>query len=207
MVRNNLTNEKEMLELVYYLASNISKRSSYNSLAKIIGVKNASTIKNYISFLQDSYLFFQINKYDYSLKKQIANGKKTYCIDNGLVKRIGFSFSENTGQLLENLIFIELKRREKTVYYHSAQKECDFVTAKNNIINEVIQVSVSFENEQTRQREINGLLEAMDAYNLDSGLIITMDTEENIIINSKKINIIPAWKYLLGLKIYKKCKM
>ena len=73
MVRNNLTNEKELLELVYYFSSNVGKLMSYNSLAKVVGVKNASTISNYVAFLQDSYLIFMVNKYDVSLKKQMQN--------------------------------------------------------------------------------------------------------------------------------------
>ena len=198
MVRNKLTNEKELLELVFYLASNVSKLSTFNSLANIIGVKNASTVKNYISFLQDSYLIFQINKYDYSLKKQLMNAKKTYMIDNGLIKKLGFNFSENTGRLLENLVFIELKRRNKTLYYHSQKKECDFVVFEEHRANEAIQVCAVFENEQTKKRELDGLEEAMAVYSLASGKIITMDTEETITLNGDKtIQIIPAWKWLV----------
>jgi predicted AAA+ superfamily ATPase len=198
MVKNKLTNEKEMQELVFYLASNTSKLSTYNSLTKIIGVKNASTVKNYIAFLQDSYLVFQMSKYEYSVKKQIQNAKKTYLIDTGLIKQLGFSFSDNTGQLLENLIFIELKRRNKTVYYHSQAKECDFVVCNGFQVKEVIQVCMVFDVEQTKKREIEGLQEAMEVYSLTEGKIITMDTEEELIINSKTINILPAWKWLIG---------
>jgi len=196
MVRNKLTNEKELLELVYFLASNVAKLSSYNSLAKVIGVKNASTVKNYLSFFQDSYLTFQINKYDYSLKKQIQNPKKTYFIDNALVKKLGFSFSENTGRLLENLVFIELKRRKKTIFYHRDKGECDFVIRDGFRITEAIQVCFAFENADTKNREISGLLEALESYSLERGTILTMDTEENLSINGKSIEIVPVWKWL-----------
>jgi predicted AAA+ superfamily ATPase len=197
MVRNKLTNEKELLELVFYLSSNVSKLSTYNSLAKIIGVKNASTVKNYLSFLQDSYLLFQISKYDYSLKKQLLNAKKTYLIDTGLIKRLGFSFSENTGQLLENIVFIELKRRGKEVYYHAQKKECDFVVCEGSHVSEALQVCAVFENEQTEKRETDGLMEALEAYSLEKGLILTLDTEKQVKINNKTIDVIPVWKWLL----------
>ena len=108
LVRNSITNEREMLELLYYLASNFSKLSSNNSLTKVIGVKNATTVKHYIDCIQNTYLLFQVSKFDYSLKKQIQNMKKTYFIDNAIVNKIGFHFSENSGRLLENLVFIEL---------------------------------------------------------------------------------------------------
>ena len=198
MVRNNITNEKEIKELVSYLAGNYARLSTNSELAKIIGVKNPTTVKNYLSFLADSYLVFQINKYDYSVSKQIINPKKSYFIDNGLVRRVGFSFSNNLGQLLENLVFIELLRRGKTVYYHKNGQECDFVLVENEKVTSAIQVTYSMSNGKTKKREIDALFDAMNTYKLQSGLIITDDTEEEIIENDKKIKIIPAWKWLLN---------
>jgi len=196
MVRNNITNEKEIKELVSYLAGNYARLSTNSELAEIIGVKNPTTVKNYLGFLADSYLVFQTSKYDYSLSKQILNPKKSYFIDNGLVRRVGFSFSADLGHLLENLVFIELLRRGKTVYYHNKGQECDFVLVENKTVTTAIQVTYVMPNEKTRKREIDGLLDAMNAYNLQSGLIITDETEEEIIENDKKITIIPAWKWL-----------
>jgi predicted AAA+ superfamily ATPase len=155
MVRNNLTNEKEIMELVYYLASNVSRLSSFNSLAKTIGVKNASTVSNYLQFIQNTYLIFQINKFDFSLKKQIQNTKKTYFIDQALVTRLGFLFSEEKGRLLENIVFIELKRRGHEVYYFSAKNECDFLIRQGTQITAAIQVCYSFDTKETKTREIN----------------------------------------------------
>jgi predicted AAA+ superfamily ATPase len=200
MVRNSLTNEREMLELVYYIASNTSKLISYNSLAKAIGVKNATTVKNYLSFLQDSYLIFLVSKYDVSVKKQIQNHKKVYFIDSGLIRELSFQHSENNGRLLENLVFIELRRMAKEVYYHNQKHECDFVIKEKNIITEAIQVCWSLYDSITRKRELNGLLDAMEAYNLSSGIILTESEEEELIVESKKIHVIPVWKWLLKPK-------
>jgi hypothetical protein len=197
MVRNNITNEKQIRELVAYFAGNYARLSTNSELAGIIGVKNASTVKKYIGFLADSYLVFQTNKYDYSVSKQILNPKKTYFIDNGLVRLVGFSFSDNSGHLLENLVFIELLRRGKKIYYHKKKLECDFVLVEDNTVTHAIQVCHVFSSEKVKQREINGLLEAMNAYNLQKGLIITDDTEEEITNDNKKISILPAWKWLL----------
>ena len=197
MVRNKITNEKEIKELVSYLAGNYARLSTNSELTGIIGVKNSTTVKNYLGFLADSYLVFQTSKYDYSVSKQILNPKKSYFIDNGLVRRVGFSFSANSGHLLENLVFIELLRRGKTVYYHHKGQECDFVLVEDKTVTAAIQVTYAMPNEKTRKREIDGLLDAMNAYKLQSGLIITDDAEEEIIENDKKITIIPAWKWLL----------
>jgi len=197
MVRNNLTNEKEITELVYYLASNVSRLSSFNSLAKTIGVKNASTVSNYLQFIQNTYLIFQINKFDFSLKKQIQNTKKTYFIDQALVTRLGFLFSEEKGRLLENIVFVELKRRGHEIYYFSAKNECDFLIRRGSQITTAIQVCYSFDTQETKTREINGIMEAMKTYALSEGLILTNDTEEEITSDNQTIRVVPLWKWAL----------
>ena len=197
MVRNKITNEKEIKELISFLAGNYARLSTNSELAGVIGVKNPTTVKNYLGFLTDSYLTFQIGKYDYSVSKQILNPKKSYFIDNGLVRRVGFSFSDNLGHLLENLVFIELMRRGKTVFYHKNGQECDFVLVEGKTVTTAIQVTYTMPNEKTRKREIDGLIDAMNAYKLQSGLIITDDTEEEIKEKGKIITITPAWKWLL----------
>lgn len=198
MVRNNITNEKEIKKLVFYMAGNYARLSSNSDLADYIGVKNPSTVKKYIGFLADSYLVFQTNKFDYSLSAQLLNPKKTYLIDNGLVRRVGFSLSDNLGHLLENLVYVELKRRGKEIYYHKKGRECDFVIKEGNSITGAIQVAYSMENDKTRKREIDGLLDAMDAYGLRTGTIITDDMQEEFTERGKTIQIIPAWKWLLS---------
>lgn len=196
MVRNHLTSERELLELVNYLASNISRLASYNALAKIVGVKNATTIKNYLSFLQNTYLLFLVSKYDFALKKQLQNSKKIYFIDNALVNRLGFSFSGEKGRMLENLVFIELKRRDQEVFYHNDRHECDFVIKNGIHITEAIQVCFTFDLPDTREREIRGLMDAMQRYGLKEGMIITNSMDEILTIEGYKIEIVPAWKWL-----------
>ena len=197
MVRNKLTNEKELLELVYFIASNAGKLMSYNSLAKIIGVRNATTVRNYIAFLQDSYLVFMVSKYDRSLKRQIQNARKGYFIDPGLVRQLAFHHSEDNGRLLENLVFLELRRRRKEVYYHNQKKECDFVIKDRSAIVEAIQVTWSIENEDTRTREIAGLADAVKAYNLSGGLILTESSEQDIVFENLEIKVRPVWKWMM----------
>ncbi|MDD3568957.1 MAG: ATP-binding protein [Bacteroidales bacterium] len=199
LVRNGLKNDKEILELVHYLSSNTSKLVSYNGLTKIIGVKNASTVKSYIDFIQDTYLIFTVNKYDRSLKKQLLNPKKTYFIDLGLAREIGFHHSEDNGRLLENLVFIELKRRGREVFYHNQKYECDFVIKEKNSIVEAIQVSWTIQNDTTRKRELYGLLDALSTYGLTEGLILTDEEEDTIKEKGYTIHIKPAWKWLLNI--------
>ena len=198
MVRNGITNEQELLELMFFVTSNTSKLISYNSLAKVIGVKNATTVKQYLGFLQDAYMLSLVSKYDTSVKKQLHNPKKVYGIDLGLMRQLSFQHSENQGRLLENLVFLELKRKDKTVYYHHTKRECDFVIKEKNSITQAIQVCWSLYDENTKQREINGLLDAMAAYQLKEGLILTEDESDQLTIDDKIINIMPVWLWLLS---------
>jgi hypothetical protein len=187
---------KNIKQILQYILSNNSKQISTRTLSEISNIKNLATIKKILDTLEEAFLIFTLTKYDYSIKKQIQNPKKVYCIDNGIITTNGFRFSENRGQLLENAVFLELKRREKEIYYHSEKNECDFVTKTGIKITEAIQVCYDLNNEN-KNREINGLMEAINKFNLKEGLIITFDQEESITKDKKKIKIIPAWKWLL----------
>lgn len=198
MVRNHILNESEIKELGYFLASNIGKTITYNSLKNIIQVKHANTIKNYLRFFEDTYIIFLINKYDFSLKKQLANPKKIYFIDTALASQISFRFTEDRGRFIENVVFLQLKRKNHQLYYHKNMYECDFLIREGLHIVKALQVSVSILNEDTYTREIKGLMEALTMYNLNEGYIITeQDDEREIIIEDKKIFVLPIWKWLL----------
>lgn len=199
IARNGITNEKEIQELTFYLASNATKRITYNSLGKIIGIRHAETIKNYLEYIQQTYMIFQLLKYLPSVKTQMLSPKKIYFIDNAIINRIGFNATDNHGIKLENLVFIELKRRGCDVFYHADKKECDFVVRQGIRIVQAYQVTVSMADEKTRKREIEGLQEAMDAYQLSEGFIITMEEKEELTIDDKKIHVVPAWEWMLKM--------
>jgi predicted AAA+ superfamily ATPase len=197
MARHNLTSEKEMKELVYLLASNVSSLFSNNRLAAAVGLKNATTVKNYLDFLQDTYLLFAVNKFDFSARKQLQNARKIYFIDNALIRKLGFIFSEDKGRFLENIVFIELLRRGREIYYFKGKGECDFLLRDGINITGAIQVCHAFGEKETREREVKGLMEALVIYNLGEGWILTDDTEETIEKNGKRIRIFPVWKWLI----------
>lgn len=198
MARNALTNEKEIKELVFYLASNATKRITYSSLGKIIGIRHAETVKNYLEYIQQTYMIFQLMKYSPSVKVQMLNPKKIYFIDNAIIGRIGFNATDNIGFKLENIVFIELKRRGYDLFYHADKKECDFIIRQESRITQAYQVTVSFSDAKTCKREIAGLQEAMSAYNLSEGYIITMDEKETIQVDEGIIHVVPAWEWMLG---------
>ncbi len=197
LVRFKIKDDKAFRELVLYLMSNIGILVSFNNLKKVLGFKSVSQVKNYIAYLEEAYLVFLLYKYDFSLGKQMINDRKVYGIDTGMIKAVSFSFSENSGRYLENLVFLELKRRGKEVYYHKSDYECDFIVRKGLKISEAIQVTKAL-NINNNERELNGLVSALKKYNLKEGLILTSDLEEERKFGDFKIKIMPIWKWLLG---------
>lgn len=197
VVRYKLPNEKRLKELVYLAVNNISKEISFNSIKKTLGFGSSTTVKEYFDYLENSFLIFLVPKFDYSLRKQMYYNKKVYCTDNGLAKFLGFRVTPDNGKILENIVFIELKRRKEEIYYYADRKECDFVIKEaTGDINEAIQVCFELTREN-REREFEGLREAMDKFKLKEGLILTYDQEEEISEGKKKIIVKPVWKWLL----------
>jgi len=197
MVRNQILNVKEIKELGYFIASNVARPITYNSLKNIIQVKHVNTVKNYLQYFEDTYMVFLVNKFDYSVKKQMIYPKKVYFIDTGLANQINFRFSEDKGRYLENIVFLELNRKQLDIYYHKGVNECDFLIRKGNEVVQAIQVSLSLLQSETRERELAGIKEAMQTYHLKKGVILTENEEETLETELGKIDILPIWKWLL----------
>ncbi len=196
IARYSIRKQSVLKDMVNLLASSISLPFTYNSIKNSTGISNANTVKEYISYLSNSYFFFELQKFDYSVKKQLNYPKKIYIVDQAFGKIMGRGFSENKGRVLENIVFIEMKRRKKDVYYYSGKSECDFVVRENSKIKEAIQVCYVL-SEINKEREISGILEAMKNFGLRKGIILTNDEEYEIKELGKKIEIKPVWKWLL----------
>lgn len=197
IARYRLSQVNEIKEIGLYLASNVGKLFSYSTLQAISGIKSTSSVKDYLHYYEQSYLFFYLKKFDFSIKKQIMNPKKAYTIDSAFSHRIGFNFSENKGRVIENIIFIELLRRGKEVYYFSGKNECDFLVKEGTGITEAIQVSYWLD-ETNLKRELDGLREAMKKFNLLKGILLVYEENEKINIKDEQIQVVPIWKWLLS---------
>lgn len=199
VIRYKLSNVDEIKQIALYLASNIGKLFSYATLQSISGLKSISSVKNYLQFFEASYLFYYLKKFDYSVKKQIMNSRKVFAVDNAIPNRLGFQFSENKGRILENTVFIELLRRGHELYYFSGKNECDFLVKEKLNITEAIQVV--YELTATNfQREINGLTEAMQSYNIPKGTLIVFDDKAYRGELPEGISIVPAYAWLIAKK-------
>ena len=195
VIRHSIRDAKSLHELAIYLLANTGKEFSYNSMKKTFNFGSVNTAISYISYMEDSYLLFTIQKFDYSLKKQAVNEKKVYAIDNGIILSNSTSLSSDRGRLLENIVFIALRKKYRDIYYFRENGECDFVVRVGKQIIMAIQVCYEITSEN-KDRELNGLMEALNTLKLNEGLILTYKQEDKIIIHQKTINIIPVWKWL-----------
>ena len=187
---NNIRDIKGFKELSFYNITNLTSLYSYSSLSKAIGL-NDKSVKEYISYLEESYLFSEIKLFSYSLKEQQNNKKKLYLCDNGFMD-LGYNFSNNYGKLLENLAFTQFQKSGYDIYFYNKNFECDFIVKKDN---RTIAVQVCYElNEQNKKRELNGLLKL--PLEVDKKVIITYnqtkEDHENIAIKS-------FWEYFYQL--------
>ena len=199
IARYNIRNVKEIRELILFLSSNISTTHSYKNLKELIDVKSLNTVKNYLEILENVYLFFCIDLFDFSIKRQIYNPSKIYSIDSALSSSVAFRFSQDSGHIYENFVFVELLRRNKEIFYWKSKrgKEVDFLIKKGLKIEEAVQVSITLAEYRTKQREVDGLLDASRELNVKNLLIITEDEEGEEKIGKTKIRVIPLWKWLL----------
>ena len=146
------------------------------------------------------FLFFRVPKYDRSMIKENSSLPKYYCIDNGMRNAVLLPQSDDDGKLLENTVFLALRRDLKPcdkIFYFQNTKECDFVVQQNERIVDLIQVTWDMRDKETRKRELEGILEASLVTRCDSLIILTNDEEGEITEKGKTIKVLPVWKWLL----------
>jgi hypothetical protein len=200
VARFGIRNVREIKELVLFLASNHSSLASYKKMKEVISVNSQSTVKNYLSHLEDVYLFFSVELFDYSLKRQIYNPSKIYCIDHALAASMAFRFSSDTGKALENVVFLELKRRGQDIYYWKGRKgeETDFLLKEGRKITTALQVSHELDSAETRHRESAGGVQAAREFGLKHVTVINSDYSGEEKADNVVIRYIPLWEWLIA---------
>lgn len=195
--RYQIENIKIMKELAFYLLSNITADISFNRLKNQLKLGSVNTVKKYIGYLENSWLFFVIHKYAYSIKTQQIASKKIYSIDPGLVHQVGFSFSDNQGKLLENLVFLHLRRETDQIYYYQTQNghEVDFFLPEKK---QAFQVCLEFSNPATRERELRSLREiARETDHHLQRTLITLRDRETLELEDGIVEVLPIYQWLL----------
>ncbi len=190
-VRNNIRNEQLIVRLAVNLMSNIGKEFSFNKLSNSVGIKSVRTTIDYCDYLQQSYLLEYIPRFSYSIHKQQNNPKKIYSCDTGLAKANSLSFTDDSGRLLENAVFLELRRHYNDIqYFKDENSECDFLVKIGNKVVYAVQVCWKLTNDNLK-REINGLKNAIEQTKAKDGVIITLNQEDVF----DEIKAVPFWKW------------
>ncbi|MCM1310007.1 MAG: ATP-binding protein [Bacteroides sp.] len=195
--------------LRYYLKrimSNLTKPTSIRAIfgdIKSRGLKvSKDDLYEWANYACNIFMFFRISNYSKSLQKAENSQPKYYCVDNGLRDAILLPQSDDDGKKLENTIFLQLYRNRTpidNIFYYRGKGECDFVVQRGTEIDSLIQVTWEMSDDETRRREIDGLIEASNVTGCENLYIITNDTYEEIELNpNRKIHVIPAWRWLLN---------
>ena len=201
-----ISNTEVLRYFLKRIMENITKPTSIRNIHNDIksqGLKvSKDNLYEWVSHACEIFMFFRVPNFSRSLQKIESSQPKYYCIDNGIRDAVLLPQSNDDGKKLENTVFLELKRRmmpSDKIYYFQGKRECDFVIQKGINIESLIQVTWNINEKETRDREIKGLMEASEATGCQNLLIITVDVEEEIIIDDKTIKVIPAWKWILSL--------
>jgi uncharacterized protein len=194
--RYRLEGVTALKELSFYLMSNPSSMVSFNKLKEQFRLGSVNTIKSYIDYLENSWLVFTLNLYDFSVKRQQIAPKKVYAIDTGVSNAVGFGFSPNTGKLMENLVFLALRRQTKEIYYYTTPGgyEVDFYLPEKR---QLIQVAQNLRNSDTREREVRALNDAVVGVKAENALILSDENESSFDVSGVPVKVRSVSEWLI----------
>ncbi|AKB28184.1 hypothetical protein MSSIT_1465 [Methanosarcina siciliae T4/M] len=208
--RYNVQDAEGLKKLAIFLISNMASEYAIDTLKRASGIENEDTVRAYLDYLEEAFLLYRnplLNPVSENEKETNQEKKvpcKVYAGDTGFFKTVFPNYPDSLGLRFENLVFLELLRRDKQVSYFRDRRECDFLLTEKDsqAVQAAVQVSVYFGTPAVREREVLGLLAAMEEYGLNEGLILTMDDEGVIEIpdedrEKKRIVINSVWKWML----------
>lgn len=192
--RYSITNIPLLEALIDRLFSSFSLKFSLTAFYKQYRDRfpfSKDLLFRYYKYFLQSMLVFEVRKFAESTYVRMRNPAKLYLVDTGLSRRVS---SADSGRLLENMIYMELRRRGCEVFYFGGKKECDFIA--KNVDDRLFPIQVCFDlNNGNKEREIGGLIEACKLLGADEGTIITYDEEDELTADGVKVEIFPAWKW------------
>ncbi|OFY06320.1 MAG: ATPase [Bacteroidetes bacterium GWF2_43_63] len=201
--RFHIRQTRQLYDLSHYLLSNYTNCFTFNQLKESLDFNSVATVQKFTGYLEEPYLFQHLTRYNTKIKSQQKAPQKIYIVDNGFVKARSFELSPNYGRLLENLVFVELLRRnflpELSLFYYRTRndREVDFLLREGNKTDQLIQVCYAMDQPKTIKREISALIEAAEELKCTKLLIITWDKEEVIEQKNLRIVVVPAYKWLM----------
>ncbi len=202
ILRNGIRDIKGLQRLALWLISNISNLVTATGVKQVAGISATSTVMEYFSHLEASYLFHFVPRFSYSVRSRMVSPRKVYCADNGLITVNSGSFSDDRGRKLENAVFVSLRTRHKTVFYFSDKQECDFIVLRRGGKPLIIQSCYEI-NRDNMDRELGGLFEALAFFDTKEGTIVTLNQTDKFTKDGMIVNVVPAWEFLQAREIKK----
>ena len=194
IVHNKIRDTNAVRELAACLVENIGCRFTASKMLKPLGVASASTVTQWCEWIEKAYLFFFVPIFSDSAKSRMLNPKKVYCVDTGLEWAVSSRRIPNDGARFENLVYLALRRGTKDISYFDDEGECDFVLRNRHAVSTAVQACVKLTDED-KDREIGGLLKAMEAFDLPSGTIVTEDQRDCLTFGNRRIDVVPFWDW------------
>ncbi|MBR5080357.1 MAG: ATP-binding protein [Victivallales bacterium] len=194
IVHNGIREVESLKKLVAYLIENIGCRFTASKMLESLSVSCASTVSQWCDWLEKAFMFFFIPVFSDSVKKQLLNPRKVYCIDTGLEYAISSRRIPNDGMRFENMVFLALRRHFRNIYYYNGKGECDFVVSDRHAVSMLVQACVSV-TQDDMEREFNGLREAMKEFGLTEGFIVTEDQTDVFDVAEGRIHLLPFSKF------------
>lgn len=177
ILRNRARNTREIKDLLLFLMSNIGQTISTYAIEKNLGIDSESG-RRYLEYFQEAFLIDLVDFFSYKVKRQIYNPKKVYCIDTGLANSVSFKFSENSGWLLENLVYLQLKRQKKEIYYWKNTTDVDFVIRKGYEAERIYNVVWSLKNPRVFGREMDSLETAKKELGVKNSILLYKEKDD-----------------------------
>jgi hypothetical protein len=192
---------KMLSDLAHYLITNHSNEFSYTKLKNILEFRSVHTVENYAKYLNEAFLMFSVDRFSFKLKEQLRSPKKVYGYDTGVINAIKFKTGRDIGRLMENLVAMELMRREDDFYYYKSVngKEVDFVIKQGQKVVQLIQVCYDVDHYATRKRELASLAKAGKDLECDHLTILTWDYQGEEKHAGLRVNFSPLWRWLLRM--------
>jgi len=201
--RHHVKNPEALNALIRFMLDNAGGLFSVNKAYNVFKSQGRSVSKDslyrYLDYIQDAFLLFPIELYSHSRNKRIANPRKIYAVDPGLITAFSWKFLRNIGALFENTVYCELRRRFAQINYYKTKsgKEVDFFCTTPEKEGALFQVSADVEDEVTLERETGALLEAMDELGMREATLITLDGDNDLNYGEKTIHVVPAYAWIL----------
>jgi len=161
------------------------------------------SLHQYLEYLIDAYLVYAIPVYSLSERVRRVNPRKVYCIDSGLANAFAHKPMMDAGRLLENIVFIMLRRMGLDLaYYKSADGyEVDFISTDHAGERALYQVALHMHEKTTRQRELRAIGAAMQETGLSEGVILTLEERETVDVEEGVIHIMPVWLWAIQISM------